>query len=417
MKKSDKIYGKFLSLLVVLELFVTEDVLVFGTLDSSKLINFRYGVQIVCFLLMLVFVKRIKITKDFYAITFLSGIVLISGLINLDFRLGYLFLVMIYLSVFLCLQLIDIDAIMELFYKSMVFICLYSLVVYGIRVFFPGFLSHFPIITNVANIDFYFCGLSNAIVHPGGLIRNYGPFREPGVFQMFVVIALIYCLFKKEKINIFNSIILIITLCTTFSTTGYIALFLLLAAFLFHNNKINKTAKFCILLVTFAGIAYLTFGTDLMYKQGYGSVFGKLFGAYDSISMAARKASIVVNLKMFLRRPILGNGISYVDESFSQITYSIFSVITHDNTNTLLIQLSRFGIVFAVLFIRRYIQFFWNHFKTNSTTKILIILAFFVLLFGENLSYSFLIALFLAVPQSKLDYLTEVKKNEGIVVS
>ena len=394
--------GRLFSIILILELFVNEDILIFGTYGNASLIKLKFVVQTISFILILLKNRIVEKTDSFYSFVFLSALIIISCVINTDIRAGYLFMIMIYMTVLLFLQRVHIDYVLEQVYQTMVVICAYSLFVYFLRALFPGIMSFFPVIKNVSNTEFYFCGLANVIVHPGGLLRNYGPFREPGVFQMFIIVPLIYALFRRDKIEFKKVSILVLALVTTFSTTGYIAFIFLITAFLFHKDMSNKTTKYVLLATLFVLFLYLVFGTDLMYKQGYGSVFGKLFGGYESISTKARMASVLGNLKIFWTNPIIGRGITFVDEYFPIMAQNTVGFMTRDNTNTVLIQLSRFGLPFVLIFISRYIQFFWNYISSTRMTKFLLLCSFFVLTVGENLTYSFLMSLFLFVPNKMI---------------
>lgn len=60
-----------------------------------------------------------------------------------------------------------------------------------------------------------------------GVIRNSGPFWEPGRFTIYITLALAIVLFYfKESITSKRSLVLILTNITTFSTTGYVAMLL-----------------------------------------------------------------------------------------------------------------------------------------------------------------------------------------------
>lgn len=379
-------------------LFANEDVFIFGVWDNLVFRNVPTIIQLIGLVYFIFNIRYVKKDGNFLSLFFLSFIILFTCVVNCDLRFGYLFFVVLFINCFLCLNIYCLDDILELFYKVMYFISLYSLLFYCVRMLFPLLLKFFPVIRNVANIDFYFCGLCNVIINHGGLLRNYGPFREPGVFQMFIIIALTFGLFKRKKMVFSELICLIVALCTTFSTTGYICLFFLMTGFFFHKNSFNKYIRHGVLIFVLIGAFYLTFYTDLLYKEGYGSVFGKMLGAYNSISMIAREASITVNLKMFLNKPIFGNGLTYVDNNFSFFAFQIYGLATKDNTNTLLIQLSRFGLMFALIYVVRFIVNLWNYFDINVVSKLCIIISFFALLCGENLSYSFMVSMFLFVP-------------------
>lgn len=391
-------------------LFANEDVFIFGVWDNMIFRNVPIIIQLIALVYFMFNIRYVKKDENLLSLVLLSFIILFTCVVNYDLRFGYLFFIVLFINCFLCLSLYCLDDILELFYKAMCLISLYSLLFYFIRILIPSLLKIFPVIRNVANVDFYFCGLCNVIINHGGLLRNYGPFREPGVFQMFIIIALAFSLFKRKKMVFSELICLIIALCTTFSTTGYICLFFLMAGFFFHKNSFNKYIRYGVLIFVLIGAFYLTFYTDLLYKEGYGSVFGKMLGAYNSISMIAREASITVNLKMFLNKPIFGNGLTYVDNNFSIFAFQIYGLLTKDNTNTLLIQLSRFGLMFALIYVVRFIINLWNYFDINVVSKLCIIISFFALLCGENLSYSFMITMFLFVP---VNYYNESQHKTG----
>ena len=73
--------------------------------------------------------------------------------------------------------------------------------------------------------------------------RNFGIFREPGVYQFFLLIALYlnnYVIFwdSAKKYWIANGI-LAVTMVTTFATGGMIELCILAAVLFFDKNKLN----------------------------------------------------------------------------------------------------------------------------------------------------------------------------------
>lgn len=50
----------------------------------------------------------------------------------------------------------------------------------------------------------------------GALIRNWRIFREPGVFQMYLILGLLAQLFILKRPKLFSIIVYIITIITTF---------------------------------------------------------------------------------------------------------------------------------------------------------------------------------------------------------
>ena len=58
------------------------------------------------------------------------------------------------------------------------------------------------------------------------LYRNTSIFTEGPMFNLWLIIALLVEFFMRKKVSIIKIVLLTLTLLTTFSTTGFIALFL-----------------------------------------------------------------------------------------------------------------------------------------------------------------------------------------------
>lgn len=387
-------------LFLLFTFFVNEDILLFGTINNNFFVNLRFAIQIILVAVLFIYTitNRIPVNKKRLNIYILFLIIILSSMfINRDFRSGYFYLLIIYLTCFLLTSLYSFDQIYSIFSKSMVIISAVSIIGFLIQLLIPSLLNCFPIIDNVNYHHFYFLGLTNVSFKYDSFIRNWGPFREPGVFQAFIIIAIIYCLFRNKKVNLFEIIILSLALITTFSTTGYIAFLLILLACLSSNkNSMNKEQVriiYMVLILAIFGLIYMTFFTDLMYKQGYGSVFGKLFGAYESDSYSARKLSFLVNIRIFFENIICGKGITYVDTMFKYYAQHYYGILVNDNTNMLFIQLAKYGLPMFIYTIIRYCKTLSHAYNNGAFSKVIIVLSYFILMFGENLSYSVLINL------------------------
>lgn len=116
------------------------------------------------------------------------------------------------------------------------------------------------------------------------LLRNCGPFWEPGAFQGFLNLALFYeittikeyTLSKYLRIGIF-----VFTIITTFSTGGYVALFLNICFFLYHNKRVHFVARFALLL-GFLFIAYHYYTTLAFMGEKIAGDSGRLNFSLDS---------------------------------------------------------------------------------------------------------------------------------------
>ena len=92
---------------------------------------------------------------------------------------------------------------------------------------------------------------------PGNLVRNSGPFWEPGRFTIFITFALAINLFSLKKgLLDKSSILFIITNITTFSTAGYLAMLLLIFTFVMSSN-IGRAIKVLILIIMAAIIPFI----------------------------------------------------------------------------------------------------------------------------------------------------------------
>ena len=103
-------------------------------------------------------------------------------------------------------------------------------------------LSKIFILTNIGGQRFYTWLVCSLPIEPGGIIRNFGFARVPGVFAIYIIIALIFETFINENSSVKRIIIFTITLITTFSTTGFIAFGFYLIAILFNSSNTKSKA-------------------------------------------------------------------------------------------------------------------------------------------------------------------------------
>lgn len=403
-KKLNKLKDLFLTFLILCALYVNEDVMFFGTINVSALKNLRYVIQISVFLILLfyvIFMKgRIVFNDSVRIFCILTFFITCTMIVNSDFRFGYVFLIMVYGIGTLFFQVTAMDRIMDVLYRSMVCICAFSVLLFVCTVLDFKFVKELPVITNDAGNKFYFAVLSNMPVNSGGFWRNYGPFREPGVFQMFIILSLSYGLFRKRDTSLFRILVHFCSIVTTFSTTGYIAMIFIIAA-IFFDGKFNKKLKRNLLWVFLFAVTYMLLFTDLLFKEGYGSVFGKLFAGNESSSFVARKASIFVNLKMFLLGPIFGKGVTFVENNFPEYCFLLYGYTSQHNTNTICILFAEFGLFFGIIYVFLYCYFVKNYFKVGLTSYFCLLISLIVILIGENLMYSVLFSMFIFSPDLK----------------
>ena len=149
---------------------------------------------------------------------------------------------------------------------------------------------------------FYTWGMNGSIS-----LRNSGPFWEPGAFQGYIWIAVLLLLFNVDEERIkhrkFVFALLIITLLTTQSTTGYV---LLVLAFVLFNKRILQlleiksmnTKTTVIILVFLIGLVFLSTS----------SVISNKIGDKNNVSTQMRTADVLSGGLLALRAGPFGLG-------------------------------------------------------------------------------------------------------------
>lgn len=114
--------------------------------------------------------------------------------------------------------------------------------------------------------------------------RNCGPFGEPGQYQIVLCTALYFTLFKNwlynEKLKIWYVAIFFIALMTTMSTSGYLALFILICCYSLHMRKrhkthIDKKTEIIFTCILFTSIIFLLF-TDIGNQMFETAIYRKI---------------------------------------------------------------------------------------------------------------------------------------------
>jgi len=112
----------------------------------------------------------------------------------------------------------------------------------------------------------------NLTIKPEGflLYRNSGPFREPGLFAIFLNIAFFFNLLRTNKVLGKVNIVLIISILSTFSTNGIIVLLIIIIIYFQFNKSVNRYLRFFYLisLLFFVPLIYnLPFMGDKIEEQ------------------------------------------------------------------------------------------------------------------------------------------------------
>ncbi|OFY38930.1 MAG: hypothetical protein A2X18_05440 [Bacteroidetes bacterium GWF2_40_14] len=196
---------------------------------------------------------------------------------------------------FYMIAILFLNSFKYIFPKIIYLICILSLLFWAFDHLFPDFhnllLSLAKEIpqtnqnTTRNGLTLFLYSVDNPII-----LRNSGPFFEPGRFTIVITIALIINLSFKKAIFNFQNVILILTDITTFSTSGYLALITILTAYIFFNIR-KRSYKLILLIMAsllFISILKLDFLLEKIITQAddignSNSRFGALFFTFEQI--------------------------------------------------------------------------------------------------------------------------------------
>ncbi len=381
--------SNILLLTVFTLIFVSNDTFMFGTNRNSLMLEIPrvlMGIYIV-YELMRLLINRVKINQ-----TIIVGLIMMAMMIFISVyhrdpvKLIIIKSLCIFSSALLTIHY-DFDEYAEAFSKVMVFFGVMALVLEVIGYTLPSVAYGLPRIVNTANNEITtigFAGFLTAYLSTK-IIRTFGIFWEPGVFHMYLNLALMFELFYKKRISWRNVIILLVSVLITLSTTGYIVSAWILVVYFCLERKKSLTRKNMIIIsVIFVGLMVAFFAMDFTFVGE--SVFGKLSNQEDG-SWIARAASVFVNLDIFFDHPVFGVGMNQINTEMMWRSTLMFARMTRHNTNTLLYQFAAHGGLYGGIFAAGTFMFP----KCLSSKKAVIIalaIALVLMYVGENLRYS-----------------------------
>jgi len=185
---------------------------------------------------------------------------------------------------------------------------------------------------------------------PAGVLnlrRNFGFMWEPGGFATIVVTGFILHL----SLNTFNlkdkkAIIFLLTIFTTFSTTGYIALLVIFSYYIYINFKGNLSSIitiFITVLITYSVLisGIVTEKLQLHYETGL--EVSDVKSSRESSGSLGRFGGLLINFKEYSSRPIFGHYFDKTDRIFDE------SMASMNGLGNFLVRYGTIGII--ILFI------------------------------------------------------------------
>ena len=243
-------------------------------------------------------------------------------------------------------------------------------------------IPHPKSVTNDAGMVFFDYGLCFAVDHRYWH-RNFGIFREPGVYQFFLLLGLYLNHYRvrweKEGVRWFFTIALTVTMISTYSIGGFAELGLF-AVFVYLDKKYYRTKLGRWILFGCIAAAVVVVIAVLIEAQKPEFVYSPLYEFYDmfvrltthSDSSVDRGSALITDLRMFLRHPLLGSKIAPVLHG------------TNHNTSSTLILFAITGVFGGLLHLATWVALLWKK-ERNVFGNLLLLLIFLMSFNTQNL--------------------------------
>lgn len=209
-------------------------------------------------------------------------------------------------------------------------------------------------------------------IHMDDAMRAFGIFREPGLFQFFLFVAIQlnnYTVRWEKQWQMWAvDVVLFAALLTTFATGGVLALALYIV-FLFFDKGLYLDRRMRLLAMVLAAAAVIFLAVALAQDGTWAyelvGMVEKVFKKTDSYT--ARLDSIVADARLFLSSPLYGAGLS-------EVMYSV-----PNNTTTSAIFFAVFGILGGCVHVLSWVALAWKkerHWLANLVLLVILFIPF-----------------------------------------
>lgn len=258
---------------------------------------------------------------------------------------------------------------------SLTVLCVHSLItMYLLKPMAVAGSIHVPVFQNSAGAEFFDFGLSFVVTDPFWR-RNFGVFREPGVYQFFILLGLYLNNYEADWKHAWIlwtvNIILAVTMLSTFAVGGFIEMGLL-AMFVYFDKKWYRTrsGKWLGLGAVAAAAAAIAGLVWIFRGQSFGdTIFYEIYDMFlrlttKSNSLVDRLSAIFDNLALFLRSPLVGDSVANVLHG------------TAHNTSSTLILFAMFGAAGGLLNVAAWIALAWKRERCLLGNLVLLLILF-----------------------------------------
>lgn len=275
--------------------------------------------------------KSILLDKRMLAVILSTVILLLPMVVKRDWQLMYFsILLCVYFAIFLT-YFISYKEVARYYVIILSALSVYAvLATYGLRMLPDHGIAAVPEFANSKGRTFYNFFLAFvSIVEVKG--RNFGIFREPGVYQFFLIVALYlnnYTVTWKKNWQLWTvNIILAVTMLSTFATGGVIEMGLFAVVMFFdkkwYKEKRARIIAAILLLILAAVVVFVIVQKGALYYELSGMV-SKLFERRDSNT--ERIDAIFTDIDIFFRHPIFGDKLAAVLHAVENNTTSTMNM-------------------------------------------------------------------------------------------
>ncbi len=404
--KNNKI-DSFLQFITTLLLILSSKTVVFGIVYANLTLF-----AALCFCVILLCRQRKKIsinnknskTLFLFVVFFLILMLMFIDDIQKDFN-GYVGAVVLAIEVFatgmLAVTALDKKKFIKYYVNIIVVICIISLVFFSATMASSSFASSmvdkFGVESNrYVALPWHTFGWKVSKNYTYIFDRNAGMWWEPGAFQGFIVLAVLFTITHAEyfKRTAVITVILLITLLTTQSTAGYIILILSVMGFsteyiecvLRKKSSLSGGKNVSQTIMILIGLLFAI--ALIQYVLSTGNIDNKL--SEDSGSFVSRLEDIISSIKLIFDNPIIGIGLGESGRIARE------NEATVNTATTILYLASIYGIPFTIFYLYKFFKGIVSIINVrNIFQKVVLILLFTVLLMTETLYLLPIYAMFL----------------------
>jgi hypothetical protein len=210
--------------------------------------------------------------------------------------------------------------------------------------------------------------------------RNNSIFFEPGAYQIFLNVALFMLFFTTTRFSLRRKwvyiLILLVTLLTTFSTTGYMIFGALFCLLMIKSDMVSRQGKLTLLMLLVLAIV----GFSVQFQSVMIKKINKYMAIQDITDQQdLRSFDMLVDLEIF-KKHIFGVG---HDKYFEEVSAIGLIKEGHASSNGLTMTLAIYGLPFSLFLFASYYWFFRKFFR-GVLLRIVPFGAFLIFLFSES---------------------------------